>query len=169
MTADRDTCLDPGHMIDVVVGADMATCLESPVMATSRHTIAQNRLPLTGWPEAVTRPRLPQNVACGFPALRSSERASQHSECLELPVWHVLCQNDLPLLAGSALQHGRPDELVDRGPRCTSFHLPSPKGPKVTGGKVLLRPRRKIHRFRGLICHRRLQIKERSLRCATRL
>ena len=43
--------------------------------------------PNTGWPEAVTRLRLPQNVACGFPALRSSERDSQHSECLELPVW----------------------------------------------------------------------------------
>ncbi len=42
---------------------------------------------LTGSPEAVTRLRLPQNVACGFPALRSSERDSQHSECLELPVW----------------------------------------------------------------------------------
>ncbi len=35
MTADRDTCLDPGHMIDVVVGTDMATCLESPLMAKS--------------------------------------------------------------------------------------------------------------------------------------
>jgi len=29
--------------------------------------------PRTGWPEAVTRLRLPWNVACGFPALRSSE------------------------------------------------------------------------------------------------
>jgi len=27
----------------------------------------------TGWPEAVAHPRLPQNVACGFAALRSSE------------------------------------------------------------------------------------------------
>jgi hypothetical protein len=43
--------------------------------------------PNTGWPEAVTRLRLPQNVACGFLALRSSERDSQHSECLKLPVW----------------------------------------------------------------------------------
>jgi hypothetical protein len=43
--------------------------------------------PVTGSPEAVTRLRLPQNVACGFPALRSSERDTQHSECLELPVW----------------------------------------------------------------------------------
>src|SRR5664279_2013309 len=36
----------------------------------------------TGWPEAVTHPRLPQNVACGFPALRSSEVASQHGDSL---------------------------------------------------------------------------------------
>jgi hypothetical protein len=33
----------------------------------------------TGSPEAVTRLRLPQNAACGFPALRSSEVGSQHS------------------------------------------------------------------------------------------
>ncbi len=46
-----------------------------------------NFTPSTGSPEAVTRLRLPQNVACGFPALRSSERDSQHSECLDLPVW----------------------------------------------------------------------------------
>ncbi len=37
--------------------------------------------------EAEAAPGLPQNVACGFPALRSSERVSQHSVCLELPVW----------------------------------------------------------------------------------
>jgi len=36
----------------------------------------------TGWPEAVTHLRLPQNVACGFPALRSSEVASQHGDSL---------------------------------------------------------------------------------------
>ena len=29
---------------------------------------------VTGWPEAVTRLRLPQNAACRFPALRSSKR-----------------------------------------------------------------------------------------------
>ncbi len=40
----------------------------------------------TGWPEAVAHLRLPQNVACGFPALRSSETDSQHSEGLELPI-----------------------------------------------------------------------------------
>src|SRR5258706_8635808 len=37
----------------------------------------------TGSPRAVTRPRLPQNVACGFPAPRSSDTASQHSVALD--------------------------------------------------------------------------------------
>ena len=38
--------------------------------------------PHTGSPEAVARPRLPQNVACRFPALRSSEVGSQHRDRL---------------------------------------------------------------------------------------
>src|SRR5215470_4925250 len=45
--------------------------------------------PRTGWPEAVARLRLPRNVACGFPALRSSEVGSQHSHSLQLPVWEI--------------------------------------------------------------------------------
>jgi hypothetical protein len=40
----------------------------------------------TGSPEAVARLRLPQNVACGFPAPRSSAVDSQHCERLQLPV-----------------------------------------------------------------------------------
>ena len=40
----------------------------------------------TGSPEAVTRPRFPQNVACRFTAPRSSAVASQHRECLQLPM-----------------------------------------------------------------------------------
>ena len=39
-------------------------------------------VPPTGSPEAVARPRFPQNVACRFPALRSSEDDSQHCESL---------------------------------------------------------------------------------------
>ena len=38
----------------------------------------------TGWAEAVTRLRLPQNVACGFPALRSSGIGSQPFGCYSL-------------------------------------------------------------------------------------
>ena len=43
----------------------------------------------TGWPEAVTRLRLPQNPACGFPALGSSEVDSQFGEGLQLRVRDV--------------------------------------------------------------------------------
>jgi hypothetical protein len=40
----------------------------------------------TGSPEAVARPRFPQNVACGFTAPRSSAVGSQHCKRLQLPV-----------------------------------------------------------------------------------
>ena len=40
----------------------------------------------TGSPEAVARLRLPQNVACGFAALRSSAVDSQHCKSLQLRV-----------------------------------------------------------------------------------
>src|SRR5262245_49489389 len=50
---------------------------------TTRQSSVSSR---TGSPEAVTRPRFPQNVACGFPAPRSSAVDSQHRECLQLPV-----------------------------------------------------------------------------------
>ncbi len=40
----------------------------------------------TGSPEAVARLRFPQNLACGFPALRSSAVDLQHSDSLQIPV-----------------------------------------------------------------------------------
>src|ERR1700750_1382085 len=40
----------------------------------------------TGSSEAVTRLRLPQNVVCGFPALRSSGIVSQHCKSLQRPI-----------------------------------------------------------------------------------
>src|ERR1700730_2658149 len=40
----------------------------------------------TGSPEAVARPRVPQNVACGFTAPRSSTVGSQHCKRLQLPI-----------------------------------------------------------------------------------
>ena len=40
----------------------------------------------TGSPEAVARLRLPQNVACGFTALRSSAVDLQHCKSLQLRV-----------------------------------------------------------------------------------
>src|ERR1700736_4261371 len=53
-------------------------------LAFAAAVIADNRLQRackaqTGSPEAVARPRLPQNVACGFPAPRSSAVCSQLS------------------------------------------------------------------------------------------
>ena len=45
-----------------------------------------NFTPSTGSPEAVTRPRLPQNAACRATALRSSKGGSQHSDFLQLPI-----------------------------------------------------------------------------------
>src|SRR5260370_877858 len=47
---------------------------------TERRVDRRNLTSSTGSPGAVTRPRLPQNVACRFPALRSSEGASQRRE-----------------------------------------------------------------------------------------
>jgi len=43
----------------------------------------------TGSPEAVARLRLPQNVACGFAALRSSTVDSQHCKSLQLRIWEA--------------------------------------------------------------------------------
>ena len=54
-------------------------------LSCSRGTrrVAQGNLPLrTGSSEAVTRLRFPQNVACRFPALRSSVIDLQHSNGL---------------------------------------------------------------------------------------
>jgi len=43
----------------------------------------------TGSQEAVTRLLFPQNVACGFPALRSSAGVSQHCKSLQLRIWEA--------------------------------------------------------------------------------
>jgi hypothetical protein len=51
-----------------------------PASCAFRVTIAAR--PPTGSPGAVNRPRHPQNVACSFPALRTSERASQRRDRL---------------------------------------------------------------------------------------
>ena len=39
--------------------------------------------------EAVARLQFPQNVACGFPALRSSAGVSQHCKSLQLRIWEA--------------------------------------------------------------------------------
>src|SRR5215471_3696462 len=74
---------------------------------------------------AVTRTRLPQNAACGFPALRSSEIASQRGDSLQLriPEIQLWSQQRGPLLdpmkglppdlafPASAAQHSAPETL----------------------------------------------------------
>jgi CoA:oxalate CoA-transferase len=45
--------------------------------------------PPTGSREAVARLPLPQNVACGFTALRSSAVGSQHCKSLQLRIWEA--------------------------------------------------------------------------------
>ena len=83
---------------------------------------------------------------------------------LDGSVWAVhspmaISQTVLLLLAGSALPHGPPVARLDKGPPSTSSHLPSPKGSKATGGRLLRRPRPgHSRRSRGLICHRRSQL-----------
>src|SRR5215471_15603606 len=74
---------------------------------------------------AVTRTRLPQNAACGFPALRSSEIASQRGDSwqLRIPEIQLWSQQRGPLLdpmkglqpdlafPASAAQHSAPETL----------------------------------------------------------
>ena len=57
------------------------TCLLPPLSSGGASVST-----LTGSAEAVTRLRLPQIVACGFPALRSSGVGSQHYESLQRPI-----------------------------------------------------------------------------------
>ena len=61
--------------------ADFRTIKDEPSSTEDRGRDAHCWTP-TGSPEAVARPRFPQNVACRFPALRSSEDGSQHGESL---------------------------------------------------------------------------------------
>ena len=85
-TLDRDE-----HLVQIPRVAQATPAAPQPprVVEPERPTAGwpgEVTLPGTGSPEAVTRLRLPQNGACGFPALRSSQTDSQHSECLQLPM-----------------------------------------------------------------------------------
>jgi hypothetical protein len=62
-----------------------SVCCWTASIATVRRCRSyrsSSRSSATGSPEAIAHPRLPQNVACGFPALRSSAVGSQHCERL---------------------------------------------------------------------------------------
>src|SRR6516164_5265974 len=92
---------------------------------------------------AVTRTRLPQNAACRFPALRSSEVASQHGDSLQLRVREIQLwsQQRSPLLdlmkvfppnralPAAAAQHSAPIAL--HGP------MDSLQCPEVPGNAVV--------------------------------
>src|SRR6516164_10475034 len=58
------------------------------------------RIPL-GWPEAVTRLSLRQNVGCGFPTQRSSEVDLQRSESLQLRLREIQLWSRLKRAHGS--------------------------------------------------------------------
>ena len=129
----------------------VAKTLEYPLrrvalLAVNRSVLFQNTV--NDIPEGVQLRALRWAGGGGSQAAPSARASSSPSL--------ALCQTDSPPLADSAHQHGTPAERVDKGPRYTSSHLPSRKGSKATGGRVLLRPQPgKSRRFRGLICHRR--------------
>src|ERR1700757_2074602 len=77
--------------------------------------------PPTGSSEAVARPRLPQNVACGFPALRSSNVGSQCHESLQrlMRQPQLWSQQRGPLLEAIEV---RPGEVAAR-PATATKHL----------------------------------------------
>ncbi len=93
----------------------------------------------TGSPEAATRLRLPQNVACGFPALRSSEIDSQHCDGLKLLIgkqkpWshnRVTCFDRVEhspweiALAATAAQHLTPVALHRSGHSLQGTKVPA--------------------------------------------
>src|SRR6516225_10085054 len=92
---------------------------------------------------AVTRTRLPQNAACRFPALRSSEVTSQHGDSLQLRVREIQLWSQqwkslfdpmelLPpnlALPAPAAQHSAPETLY--GP------MDPLQCPDVTGNAVV--------------------------------
>ena len=71
---------------------------------------------ITGSPEAVAHLRFPQNVACGFPALRSSAVDSQYSDSLQRPVGQMQLWSH---------QWKPPLDLVERFPRHTACAAPA--------------------------------------------
>jgi len=74
----------------------------------------------TGWPEAVTRLRLPRNVACGFLALRSSAVDLQRSDSLQLPVWEIQLRSQQRRLRPDPMKHAPSNGAL---PAPTAKHL----------------------------------------------
>src|SRR6185295_2554217 len=74
----------------------------------------------TGWPEAVAHLRLPQNVACSFPALRSSNVASQHCDRLQLPIREIQLWSHQRNPLTNLMKHSPPNSTF---PTTTAKHL----------------------------------------------
>jgi hypothetical protein len=102
--------------------------------------MASAPFPITGSPGTVARPRFPQNVACRFPAPRSSAVGSQHCECLQLPVWEaqLRSQQRRPLLD---LIEGVPRQAT-AGPAAAAQHL----APVSLDGSIHLEQRADVSR-----------------------
>src|SRR5215472_14066539 len=94
----------------------------------------------TGWVEAVTCLRLHQNVACRFPALRSSGVGSQHYESLQRRVWQPQSWSEqwdpllepieggpgeVPACQAAAKSHLRPVRLTEPGTLCSARMFPA--------------------------------------------
>src|SRR3954452_8283801 len=83
--------------------------------------------PPTGWAEAVTCLRLPQNVACRFPALRSSGVGSQHYESLQRPIGKLQSWSEKSAIRSSPVSMAGGSSLCIDGriPLCMEAMLPS--------------------------------------------
>ena len=81
-------CTLAEHRPGDCVGVDVEAIAVRQHLADHRVDAAEQSLvlQLTGSLEAVARLQFPQNVACGFPALRSSAGDSQHCKSLQLRV-----------------------------------------------------------------------------------
>src|SRR5664279_4453128 len=89
----------------------------------------------TGSPEAVARPRFPQNVACGFTAPRSSAVGSQHCKRLQLPVREAQFRLQQRCPFFDLVEHA-PGKASD-GPAAAAQHL----APVTLHGPVYLEQR----------------------------
>jgi hypothetical protein len=73
----------------LTIGMLISGCISVGVEKIATTPELRIELAPTGWPEAVTRLRLPQNPARGFPALGSSVVDSQFGDGLQLRVGEV--------------------------------------------------------------------------------
>ena len=114
MKANNPTSLDPSQRVEAV---------ESKMGAGAGGLWPSPHFHLTGSPEAVTRSRFPQNVACGFPAPTLFGSWFTALERLQLPVGEAQfrCQQRCPFFDSV---EGVPGEAA-AGPAAAAQH-PAP-------------------------------------------